>query len=75
MAEVLQVGGRAIRTRVADVLAGLGAPAARERADWLVACIDGIVYDRLVGANRDQPVVRDDILTMTRRLTDVALAR
>ena len=39
------------------------------------ACIDGIVYDRLGGANRDQPVVRDDILTMTRRLTDVALAR
>ncbi|MFC7358660.1 TetR/AcrR family transcriptional regulator [Nocardioides astragali] len=74
VAEVLRVGGRAIRARVADVLAGLGAPDARERADWLVACIDGIVYDRLVGANRDLPVVRDDILTMTRRLTGLAVA-
>lgn len=74
VAEVLLVGGRAIRSRVADVLAGLGAPEALERADWLVACIDGIVYDRLVGANRDLPVVREDILTMTRRLTGLALA-
>lgn len=74
VAEVLLAGGRAIRLRVADVLTGIGAPDAVERANWLVACVDGIVYDRLAGANRDLPVERADILVMTRRLTSIVLA-
>lgn len=74
VAEVLQSGGRAIRLRVADVLADLGAPGAPERADWLVACIDGILFDRVVGANRDASPSRDELVVMARRLTSLALA-
>lgn len=74
VAEVLRTGGRALRLRVAEVLSGLGAPDAAERADWLVACLDGIVFDRVAGASRDLPVVRADVLVMTRRLTSLALA-
>ncbi|KRE94035.1 TetR family transcriptional regulator [Nocardioides sp. Soil774] len=74
VAEVLQAGGRSIRHRVADLLTELGAPDARQRADWLVACLDGIVHDRLVGANRDTRPSRDELVAMTRRLTGLALA-
>ena len=74
VAEVLQSGGRLIRGRVAEVLAGLGAPGAEGRADWLVACIDGVLYDRLVGANRDARTSREELLVMARRLTDLSLA-
>lgn len=74
VAEVLRTGGRAVRLRVAEVLSGLGAPDAAERADWLVACLDGIVFDRVAGAGRDLPVIRADVLVMTRRLTSLALA-
>jgi DNA-binding transcriptional regulator YbjK len=74
VAEVLQSGGRQIRGRVTEVLADLGAPGAEERADWLVACIDGILFDRLVGANRDARPSREELVVMARRLTDLALA-
>jgi DNA-binding transcriptional regulator YbjK len=74
VAEVLQAGGRAIRLRVADVLAGLGAPDSRARADWLVACLDGIVFDRLVGASRDAVVSREELEVVTLRLAALALA-
>ncbi|GAA4968562.1 TetR family transcriptional regulator [Kineococcus glutinatus] len=73
LAEALHRGGTAIRARVADVLAGLGAPDPVERAHWLVACLDGILFDRLVGANAGVPADRAHLAVVTRRLTDLAL--
>ena len=73
LAEALHRGGAAIRARVAEVLAGLGAADPGERAHWLVACLDGILFDRLVGANAGAPLDRARVVVMTRRLADLAL--
>lgn len=69
VAGVLHRGGQAVRSQVAGVLAALGAPDAVQRASILVACVDGVLFDRVVGANAGVPVERDEVLTMVRRLT------
>ena len=69
VAEALHRGGAAIRLRVADVLAGFGAADPLEQAHWLVACLDGILFDRLAGANAGAPLDRARIDVMARRLT------
>jgi len=74
LAAVLHRGGMTIRTRVADVLAGLGTDDPAARAHWLVAALDGIVYDRLVGANAAAPVDRAELLVVAQRLTAGAMA-
>ncbi len=45
-------------------------PPARSRpvAYWLVACLDGIVFDRVAGANAALSVDRDGLAVMTQRL-------
>ena len=68
LAAVLHQGGATIRHRVAAVLAGLGASDPVEQAYWLVACLDGIVFDRVAGANAALCVDRDDLAVMTQRL-------
>ena len=74
VAAVLHRGGMMIRHRVADVLAGLGATDPATRAHWLVAALDGILFDRLVGANAAARVDREELLVIARRLTAGALA-
>ncbi len=73
LAAVLHRGGMTIRDRVADVLAGLGANDPVARAHWLVAALDGIVFDRLAGANAAAPVDRAELVVIARRLTAGAL--
>ena len=73
LAAVLHRGGMTIRDRVADVLAGLGANDAVARAHWLVAALDGVVFDRLAGANAAAPVDRAERVVIARRLTAGAL--
>ncbi|QIK74985.1 TetR/AcrR family transcriptional regulator [Nocardioides piscis] len=74
LAEVLHRGGMAVRARVAEVLAGLGADDPQGRAHWLVAALDGVVFDRLAGANAAAPVDRDELEVVARRLVAGALA-
>lgn len=74
LAAVLHRGGMTIRDRVADVLAGLGADDPTARAHWLVATLDGILFDRLAGANAAARVDRAELLVIARRLTAGALA-
>lgn len=74
VAAVLHRGGMMIRHRVADVLAGLGANDPATRAHWLVAALDGVLFDRLVGANAAARVDREELLVIARRLTAGALA-
>ncbi|WP_432487761.1 TetR/AcrR family transcriptional regulator [Kineococcus sp. SYSU DK018] len=73
LAEALHRSGTAIRGRVADVLAGLGASDPSGQAQWLVACLDGILFDRLVGANAGAAVDREEIAAAMRRLTALVL--
>jgi DNA-binding transcriptional regulator YbjK len=75
LAAVLHSGGMTIRLRVADVLAGLGTDDPIARAHWLVAALDGILFDRLVGANAAAPVDRAELLVIARRLAVGAMAR
>ncbi len=73
LARVLHHGGVAIRERIAGVLAGLGASDPVEQAYWLVACIDGILFDRIAGANAGAVVDRAEIDRISRRLASVAV--
>jgi DNA-binding transcriptional regulator YbjK len=73
LADVLHRSGTAIRQRVADVLAGLGATDPVEQAHWLVACLDGVLFDRLVGAGAGAALERAELVVVTRRLTAAVL--
>lgn len=74
LAAELHRGGTMIRLRVAGVLAGLGADDPELRAHWLVAALDGILFDRLAGANAAARVDRAELLVIARRLTVGAMA-
>lgn len=74
LAEVLHHAGAALRLRIADVLADLGVPEPVEQAHWLVACVDGILFDRIAGANAGADVDRGEVRRVARRLVDVAVA-
>ncbi|MEU0118822.1 TetR family transcriptional regulator [Streptomyces bobili] len=72
----LQTAGLAARSRAVSLLAALGAPRPEQAADLLVAWIDGLLYDRLVGAlAASRPLPDAAELTATaRRMLDVALS-
>ena len=72
LARHLHRGGQALRARVADVLAALGADDAEQRARILVAGVDGLLFDRIAGANAGVPVERQEVLVMVRRLSSPA---
>ena len=74
LAESLHRGGLAVREAVAHVLAGLGAPDPHRRATWLVAAIEGALFERLAGYVSSAPVDRDEILALARWLVRAALA-
>ncbi|APA99337.1 TetR family transcriptional regulator [Nocardia seriolae] len=48
--KALRDSGLRLRTTAADLLSTLGAPDPAARAHALVACIDGLIFDRLAGA-------------------------
>lgn len=56
LAAELHRGGREIRERIAGVLGALGAPEPDRQATLLVACIDGVLFDSIAGANARVPV-------------------
>ena len=51
LAAELHRGGAEIRKRIAGVLGGLGATEPDRQASVLVACIDGLLFDSIAGAN------------------------
>lgn len=61
LAESLHQGGALIRQRIAAVLADLGATDPDEAAAWLVAWSDGILFDRIAGANAGMTVDRPEL--------------
>ncbi|EON22497.1 MULTISPECIES: TetR/AcrR family transcriptional regulator [Nocardioides] len=74
LADRLHAGGLTIRNRVGEALAAMGADDATARAHWLVAALDGILFDRLVGANAAASVDHADLVSVAQRLTAGALA-
>lgn len=70
LAVELHRGGAEIRGRVADVLAGFGAPEPGRQAALLVACVDGILFDGVAGARAatavDPSTVRDAVRSLVR---------
>ncbi len=73
LATALHEGGVAIRTAVGDILADLGAPDPHIRAAWLVAAIDGVLFERIAGAGATEPVDRAALAGVARWLTGAAL--
>lgn len=74
LATSLRRGGLAVRAGLARVLADLGAPDPRQRADWLAAGIEGAIFERVVGARADEPVDRATFVDVARWLVRAALA-
>lgn len=56
LAAELHRGGAEIRSRIAEVLRSLGAQEPGRQAALLVACVDGILFDSVAGANATTPV-------------------
>ncbi len=73
LATALHEGGMVIRKAVGDVLADLGAPDPHIRAAWLVAAIDGVLFERIAGAGATEPVDRAALAGVARWLTHAAL--
>ncbi|MEV6600949.1 TetR family transcriptional regulator C-terminal domain-containing protein [Actinoplanes sp. NPDC051346] len=73
LATELHRAGRTLRERIAAMLAELGAVDPPRQARWLVACIDGILFDNLAGAYSDDPVAAADLPVVARDLIDVVL--
>lgn len=74
LAEGLHRGGAAVRRALADVLADLGVPEPRLRADWLVAAVDGVLFERIAGARASEPVDEGTFVGVARWLVHAALA-
>ncbi|GAB2882676.1 TetR/AcrR family transcriptional regulator [Nocardioides pacificus] len=68
LAQALYQGGTAIRGRIASVLADLGAEDPEEQAGWLVACTDGVLFDRIAGANARGTVNRAELHRLAEHL-------
>ncbi|MBX9243700.1 TetR family transcriptional regulator [Actinotalea ferrariae] len=74
LARSLHDGGAAIRTALGGVLADLGAPDPHVRARWLVAAVDGVLFERIAGALASEPVDREQLAGVARWLVRAALA-
>jgi DNA-binding transcriptional regulator YbjK len=55
LAADLHRAGQGLRQRVAAMLEAFGATDPPRQARWLVACIDGILFDNIAGANATSP--------------------
>ncbi len=65
--------GETLRDRMTALLAAQGAQDAERSARWLVACIDGMVFDQLVGAGSARPPSFDDLLVWSQQLITAIL--
>ncbi|WP_199423132.1 TetR/AcrR family transcriptional regulator [Actinotalea solisilvae] len=74
LARALHDGGVAVRAAIADVLADLGVRDPRQRADWLVAAVDGVLFERIAGARASEPVDESTFVGVARWLAHAALA-
>lgn len=74
LARALHEGGASIRRALGDVLADLGAPDPHERAAWLVAAVDGVLFERIAGARATEPVDRASLAGVAAWLTRAALS-
>ncbi|MFB9316082.1 TetR/AcrR family transcriptional regulator [Cryptosporangium minutisporangium] len=73
VASALHRSGTDLRQRIAAILARLGASDPPRQARWLVACIDGILFDNIAGANANQPLDAADIDAAVRDLVHAVL--
>ena len=73
VAAELHRSGNGLRERIAAILAGLGADDPPRRARWLVACIDGIVFDAVAGATSGSPPDAADLDAAARDLINAVL--
>jgi DNA-binding transcriptional regulator YbjK len=73
LAQALHRGGSKIRGRLAAALAELGVEEPSERASWLVACVDGILFDRIAGANAAVEVDRAELDRLAARLMRIVV--
>jgi len=60
-------GGDTIRAMVAELLHGAGVPSPTDRAQLLVACIDGLLLDQISGG-RDRELSREELSSTIRRV-------
>lgn len=73
VAAELHRSGSGLRRRIAATLTALGAADPPRQARWLVACIDGILFDNIAGANASNPVDAADLRATARALVDAVL--
>jgi DNA-binding transcriptional regulator YbjK len=66
--------GEQLRASMAALLTAQGAPDAAERARWFVACIDGMVFDQLVGVGAATPLTYDELLAWATGIVTLVLA-
>lgn len=66
--------GEQLRASMAALLTARGAPDAAERARWFVACIDGMVFDQLVGVGAATPLPYDELLAWATGIVTLVLA-
>lgn len=71
----LHRAGRELRERVSAALAGFGVAAPERHARWLVACLDGILFDNIAGANASDPTDLAEVRAMVRVLVGAVLAK
>ncbi|MEU4562701.1 TetR family transcriptional regulator C-terminal domain-containing protein [Actinoplanes sp. NPDC023936] len=69
----LHRSGDSLRRRVAAILAGLGVTDPPRQARWLVACIDGILFDNIAGARANDPIDEPELRAAVRGLVDAVL--
>ncbi len=69
----LHRSGGGLRDRIADILTGLGAGDPPRQARWLVACIDGILFDTIAGAGSGGPVDAADLEAAAQNLINAVL--
>ena len=71
--EALVQAGEALRAGMTAMLAAQGVGDAERKARSLVACIDGMLFDQLVGAGSVRPLSYDDLLAWSTDLVRAVL--
>ncbi|AEV86956.1 TetR family transcriptional regulator [Actinoplanes sp. SE50] len=73
VAAELRHSGSGLRQRITVILAGLHASDPPRQARWLVACIDGILFDNIAGANSNNAIDVIELNAATRDLINAVL--
>ncbi|GAA4588870.1 AcrR family transcriptional regulator [Actinoplanes octamycinicus] len=69
----LHRSGAGLRDRIAELLTGLGAADPPRQARWLVACVDGLLFDNIAGANATSRADPAELAAAARDLVDAVL--